>query len=351
MFSKVACNNIRNELAQWFCFYTGINYTRPTQIYGSLNTQCNLKCIMCHWWSQNEHIELPPDVWIKALLSLKKLAGNYFINFGGGEPLIYKGLFEILKVCKDNNIMAGLTTNGVSLDRQAAERLITLSIFNCNISIDAADAKTHDYLRGVPGSFDKAMNATENIFRANKDNKKTTRVIWKMTVNKKNIEQVPALIYLANKMKINGVNFQPVHKLTKQVKDELWVMDIVLLRNIVEETIELKKRGYPIMAGENAIRLWEDHFCGKNICSNYNRHCTVCFTNYQIRQNGDVVFCDEVGAIGNIQKQSAFEIWNSVEAKNQLSKIVNCRNLCLSTNKQKKSIWEKAQLFKKLMKV
>ncbi len=102
-FLKVACNNIRNELAQWFDYYTGINYTRPTQIYGLLNTRCNVKCIMCDSWSQNENIELPPEVWIKALLSLKKLAGNYFINFSGGEPLLYKGLYEILKVCKHQN--------------------------------------------------------------------------------------------------------------------------------------------------------------------------------------------------------------------------------------------------------
>jgi radical SAM protein with 4Fe4S-binding SPASM domain len=51
-----------------------------------------------------------------------------------------------------------LATNGTLVDEQIARRAKEAGIVRVAISLDGADAETHDGFRGIPGSFDRAIH-------------------------------------------------------------------------------------------------------------------------------------------------------------------------------------------------
>jgi MoaA/NifB/PqqE/SkfB family radical SAM enzyme len=92
---------------------------------------------------------------------IKDFVGPFHINFSGGEPLLKRGVFDILNYCRDNDILAGLTTNAVILKNKQAAQLVDGQLFSLNISLDGSAAATHDLQRGVKGSYAKVRRTVE----------------------------------------------------------------------------------------------------------------------------------------------------------------------------------------------
>jgi MoaA/NifB/PqqE/SkfB family radical SAM enzyme len=77
--------------------------------------------------------------------------------FSGGEPLLYRGLDQVLAHVKRRGLIAALVTNGSLLARHA-ERLVEIGVDNVTVSLDGPEA-VHDAIRGVPGTFARARVA------------------------------------------------------------------------------------------------------------------------------------------------------------------------------------------------
>jgi MoaA/NifB/PqqE/SkfB family radical SAM enzyme len=82
------------------------------------------------------------------------------VCFCGGEPLLRAGLLPTLA---RELTAAGTTVNAVSngmlMTPSIAARLFEAGIRLVQVSVDGAQARTHEHLRRVPGSFDKAIAA------------------------------------------------------------------------------------------------------------------------------------------------------------------------------------------------
>lgn len=87
------------------------------------------------------------------------------INFTGGEPTIRKDILELLAYTKSKGIEEiRVTTNGrmfsyPEFTRKVVEAGLTGAIF----SIHTNNAKLHDSLTGVKGSFEQKMKGLENL--------------------------------------------------------------------------------------------------------------------------------------------------------------------------------------------
>lgn len=118
--------------------------------------RCNASCYFCDIWEK-------PSPYIKVedvehnLKDLKKL-GVKVIDFTGGEPLLHNDIHIFLKMAKDLGFITTLTTNGLLYPKKA-EKLKGL-IDMLHFSLDFADAKEHDKVRGV-GCFDFVMKSIE----------------------------------------------------------------------------------------------------------------------------------------------------------------------------------------------
>jgi len=346
----LAFSNIKNKLAETVYLHTAIDATRPIQIYGLINTRCNARCPMCDYWRLDNHEEIPAAYWIDMLKSLKRFSKSFHINFSGGEPLLKRDFFDILKCCQDLNVSAGFTTNGLLLNKTNIKFLLEdLQLLNINISLDSIKAEIHNQMRGLKEGFSRIKNNIELLVKTKDEIGSPTQIIIKPTVCKLNINNLDGLVDFAKSMGIY-VNFQPIYKHSCNVEhscniDQLFDIDTDSLDQAIKKLIDKKEKNAPILNSTTALNQWRAHFLGTDL--QRNTHCVVGLRNLFVRSNGDVSLCGFCeSTIGNIYKNSNIgELWLNTRAKKLRKDLINCRRLCTATSVVKRDWKDYYQLF------
>jgi mycofactocin biosynthetic radical S-adenosylmethionine protein MftC len=86
----------------------------------------------------------------------------FYINIGGGEPMIRRDFFELLEYSIGRGIGVKFSTNGAFIDADKARRLAAMDYLDIQISLDGTDAVTNDAVRGE-GSYDTAIRAMNHL--------------------------------------------------------------------------------------------------------------------------------------------------------------------------------------------
>ncbi len=94
---------------------------------------------------------------ISLILDLHKF-GVEMITFSGGEPLMRDDLFLLANKVIELNMEPAIVSNGFLINDSVAKKMSNI-FSHIAISVDGATAGTHDFIRGVPGSFERAINA------------------------------------------------------------------------------------------------------------------------------------------------------------------------------------------------
>jgi len=77
---------------------------------------CNLKCPFCSCSEREKNLELSRSEAIGILCSLKKLGCRSLTITGGGEPMLYPHLNEVIDRAAILGISVGLVSNGLKID-------------------------------------------------------------------------------------------------------------------------------------------------------------------------------------------------------------------------------------------
>ncbi|MDZ4059502.1 MAG: radical SAM protein, partial [Bacteroidales bacterium] len=94
-----------------------------------LSRECNLRCIYCYANSGDRIIdELSYEEVISAIDQAVELGARKIVVLGGGEPLCYPRIFEVLNYLHDKNVEIELFTNGMLITREAAQTFIHLGV-------------------------------------------------------------------------------------------------------------------------------------------------------------------------------------------------------------------------------
>jgi MoaA/NifB/PqqE/SkfB family radical SAM enzyme len=101
--------------------------------------RCNLKCGMCNFWKQEPGSELETGEFFKIIDDLAGL-GTKAISFSGGEPLLRKDIFGLIKYGKRRGLIVHLATNGTLVDEENARKLRDSEIDAISVSLDGACA-------------------------------------------------------------------------------------------------------------------------------------------------------------------------------------------------------------------
>ncbi len=114
-----------------------------TDLRVSLTDRCNLRCVYCMppeglEWLPND--DVLTDAEVIRLVSVAVAEGVREVRFTGGEPLLRRGLVEIIRAvsCLRPRPQTSLTTNGVGLAR-AADSLALAGLDRINVSLDTLD--------------------------------------------------------------------------------------------------------------------------------------------------------------------------------------------------------------------
>jgi mycofactocin radical SAM maturase len=134
----------------------------PICLTWELTYACNLQCVHCLSSSgRRDPRELTTDDAKTVLDELRRLQ-VFYINIGGGEPMIRKDFFELVTYAVDRGVGVKFSTNGTFLDRDAARRLASMDYLDVQISLDGIDAATNDHVRGA-GSYAAARRAMDHL--------------------------------------------------------------------------------------------------------------------------------------------------------------------------------------------
>jgi heme b synthase len=90
-------------------------------------------------------------------------AGNPILVLSGGEPLFRPDIFDIAKYAVSKGLTVALATNGTLVDEAMAKKIVDSGVSRVAISLDGADADTHDKFRKLKGSFDLAIKGFKNL--------------------------------------------------------------------------------------------------------------------------------------------------------------------------------------------
>ena len=133
-----------------------------SNLFLEVTLRCNAKCEHCG--SSCGGIipkdEISAEQLKKTLLEIHEKYGapNVFLTVTGGEPLMRKDLFDIMKYAVSLGFRWGMTTNGMLIDEEVIEKMRDTNFESISISLDGLK-ETHESFRKVPGSFKKIMKA------------------------------------------------------------------------------------------------------------------------------------------------------------------------------------------------
>jgi radical SAM protein with 4Fe4S-binding SPASM domain len=163
--------------------------------------QCNLNCIHCYASADNK--KSPNELTTAEGETLVRDLADFgvpVILFSGGEPLMRKDLFQLIRLAKSLGIRTALSTNGTVITDDIAKQIQDIGFSEVGISLDGIGA-TNDHFRGKKGAFDAALAGIRKCKALD------LRVSLRLTITKHNFEDIPAIMQLVEDEGIERVCF------------------------------------------------------------------------------------------------------------------------------------------------
>lgn len=298
----------------------------PTpEVLWEITHKCNAKCIHClSDAGDSRDVELTNEEALYLCDQFKDVCNT--VHLLGGEVFLRSDWKQILeRLCK-NGLKFTIVSNAVAVNREKIKYLKDLGIYNFGVSLDGGTAETNDYIRGVPGLYNKVLKTMDIL----SEEKVDYTVI--STFNKLNIHQADLMLgtMINSPAKVWQVQIASAHgRMTK----ELALSDIEFY--ILGLYISIAKRKIP----SDILNICTAHDMGhfsRTIPaltqSDWNG-CLAGTRTFGICSNGDIHGClCMMGAndyiLGNVREKSIKEFyeakdfcsWNNRDAKYKILK-------------------------------
>lgn len=206
-------------------------------IYFYPTESCNLNCIHC-WihpaYASDERIYKKQNQENVSVQIMERVVreslplGLTHIKFTGGEPFLNPNLFEYLDAFSQYKISFSFETNGTLLTEETVKKLRKFTVRQISVSLDGSNPATYERIRGVKGSFEKAVNGIKRLMEKGF----CPQVIF--CLHKINAHDLGNTIHLAHQLKVKSFEINPLALLGK---------------------VESKKRGCEGLPTEELLRL------------------------------------------------------------------------------------------------
>ncbi|HET7842101.1 MAG TPA: radical SAM protein [Terriglobia bacterium] len=168
---------------------------KPRLIFWEVTKGCNLRCIHCR--ATATELSSPYDLPTTNALNVIKQVSQYslpILVLSGGEPLFRKDIFELARYAGECGLRVALATNGTLVTKEVARQIVEAGVRRVSISLDGADALTHDTFRGIRGAFDAALAGIRNLKELGMS------VQINMSIARHNAHELPAVLALAKSL-------------------------------------------------------------------------------------------------------------------------------------------------------
>lgn len=300
----------------------------PFMVSYSVTTKCNLKCRHCY--SDSVEQAAPDELSMEEAFHLVDDLSRWGIGLliiDGGEPLCREDLLDIVRYASSKNIRTTIGSNGTLIDESMAKKMIDAGVMAVAISVDGADAETHDSFRGVVGAFHQTMKGIEACRNAG------LPFQLNMVIRKDNLSQLDDMLRLAVHL---GANAAEVFDLVAAGRAKNECKELVLSleeRKFAMEQLVQTQEDYPLIIRVPGCPMYPLILQEKDIKPKhfppemlrripyYGRGCAAGMPMgyVMVLSNGNVNPCMLLQVnLGNIREQSIMSIW---ENSPELSKL------------------------------
>ena len=257
--------------------------------------------------------------------------------------------FELSEYAHSLGIKVASMTNSFSI-QSLYEKIVNSSIESLNISLNAINNPLiHDESRGRQGSYDKAIEAIQELQRLKKEKNSSLGINIATIMFPENIEEVIPLVEFVTRNKINGIMFQLLddkesfHGYNSQsgcktgaykMPDELRVKYKNMSRRaieVVDRLIEMKRAGHSIYNSYEQLDAMKIFFNNPDDILN-TITCDVGSTNFAIDPYGNVRLCFNMDPVGNIKENLPEEIWLNEKSQKCRLMTKKCKMYCRMLN-------------------
>jgi len=296
---------------------------KPHHAQWLITRKCNYRCVGCNVWAEQEQEELSAED-IKRGLNILKDLGVVEIVFSGGDPLMRKDAGEIIEYAS-KYFVTTVYDNG----SMAAQKLDSLrNVDFVAISIDSLDPAKMDYIKGVKGSLEKALNTVETL------QKEGIKVAVTPTISQLNLNEivditnyfthrgVPVWYCLYSYDMISDVN--QLFRIGK-AQNEFVIKDKEAMIKLCDELIAMKKKNKNILMTTKLLKALRSFYSD-------NKRVWKC------RALKDFFIVDHKGRIGGCHNHkfagSVFDLpktWDSEEfnsLRKTYQECTQCTYLC-----------------------
>ena len=279
-----------------------------------LTSRCNERCIHCYIpnGKKNAGFDMSFEKF-KYILDQYADMGGLHVTLSGGEALMNKDIIKMLRYCREKDMQISLLTNLISLkDEQIpAQKEVNVSLIQ--VSLYSMDAKLHDMITTVKGSFEKTKAAIEKLHAADIPIQISCPV---MKANKNGYDKVMEYAKsLKMKSQTDYIMMAQADLDTSNLANRLSIEETEkVIRDIIDVDVDYKET---ILEQEPISSIPIEEYAEMPLCgAGVNDLC--------ITVNGDVYPCAgwQAYVVGNVFKQSLKDIW---EKSPQLAKVREVR--------------------------
>lgn len=306
-----------------------LNKPSPVSVSINLTNKCNHHCIYCeigqgYVKSKKPLLVLKDLKWIIDEMNSSRIP---FLDLGGGEPLLFKNIFEVIAYAYEFGIKSSILTNGMLLPGLSSDKIEILKECesSVSVSIDSFSAKNEEYIRGAKDALSRSIEGITILVKHH------VPVNIMTVISAQNYRDLFDVVVNANSLGINRVIFQPA--IFASCFPEVEPIDNkrslnVPLNNLREvedqfQRIQDFERNAHIKTNVDVLAKWltdyirfvhsyrmNDFFFKKVV----NRFwCAPLYSTVAINYYGEILPCNMLkptGSIKNRADKSLLQLWN-----------------------------------------
>lgn len=172
-----------------------------------LGQTCNLRCHFCYFLDRIDDQEHPEHAFMdlekakRICTTLVEHYGNNAIDIQGGEPTIWKDIYELVRHCREIGLMPTLITNGLALSKKSiCVRLKEAGIRDLLVSVQGI-GETYNEIVQTKGAYEKQERGIRNAIEVG------IPLRFNCVLSKPVLPQLCDVARLAIECKARAVNF------------------------------------------------------------------------------------------------------------------------------------------------
>jgi pyrroloquinoline quinone biosynthesis protein E len=279
----------------------------PLAFIAELTHRCPLHCVYCSNPLEltQRSTELSTEDWSRVFQEAATL-GVLQADFTGGEPLTRPDILHLIRAARAAGLYVNLITSGLPLDESKLEALVAAGLDHFQLSFQGAHEEIAQEISGTKAHPQK-LRVLEWLKRHR------VAVTLNFVIHRRNIEQLPEMLALAESSSASRVEFANVQYYG-------WAFanrdSLLPTREQLTHSIDFLKKAQERLSGKIKVEYVVPDY--------YARYPKPCMGGWGrklmlITPSGDALPCHAARAIPglsfeNVTNRGLSEIWNSSDA-------------------------------------